>query len=509
MIKSSSLILSLIFFLFGYSKSEVTTPAVRFTFSESGIRSLEKEFLPVLMNQTKINLPDNNNKQHLDFIGTVELNITNSVLSFVDVDPERVSVKFGENATIYIDMVNITGMVNFDYVFKSGFYQNTSPGFVKVSNLTLRLVNQLSSQPNEIEPSKLSPAIEIKEVNIESIKVDINFQNMGNLEKFIKYLVDNLQSMMVETIKTELKKVLMNTNVEINKGLANIQLHSDIAGTNVSLDYTLADSPSVYGDLLEVNFNATIKDKISNTTYEGPLKTIPHIKNTTAPMDGFINQYLFDSIAYILYKANQTNYYLSNPLISTMSLALVIPELFQHYQAIKTVDIFLQAQESPQLQLTENLTIINLNYDSDFIVNLNETNKVTAFSANLSLTLNVSASMNQGTIKAKIYSININSFNVTNSSIGPINDKDLATNLNGFINGFLQVIENALNDFVKNIKIPSIYGVTFNDSIVESHEGYLQFAITPHLENKTNLIKAEEKTNFLNSGDYQFLKFLN
>lgn len=484
--------------------NDTDSPSIRLSLSQAGVDSLEMEFFPVFLTGKTIKLDDIILKQHLDFLGTIRLNITNCEFLLDGFKGDNVKILFNEPNSVLIYFKNLTGNINFNYSFQSGFYDNTSPGFVNVSNISIEILTDLLSQPNFYEEKKLSPKINITNFQSDIGGVDVYFNNLGNLEKIIKYLIDNVQEAFIKLIKEKLSLSSGDINKLINEKLAKLKLEADILKTNLTLGYTLSSDPQVFNKNLEFSINSTIVDKNINETYMGQKYPIPHAQtNSSELLTAYINQNVVESGIFILYKENKTNYFINSQNISaltTLTLGFVIPELYEHYKDTKRVDINLSAEKMPQISFQENSTSIEFDYLTDFIVHLNDTlnppQVETAFTADLKININFTILMNEGLLKAHINQIKINEFNVTNSNIGPIDDKNLPDKLNGFINEFLQVISNKIDDVLSKLKIPEFRGVNFNQTEIMIHPGYLQFSTTPHLDknhnNTLNLLSIEE-----------------
>jgi hypothetical protein len=483
---------------------DITSPSLRFSVSQAGVDSLESEFFPVFLTGEKIKLDDIIIKQHLDFLGTIRLNITDSQFLIDGFKGENVKILFNERNTVQIYFNNLTGNINFNYSFKSGFYENNSPGFVNVSNISIEIQTDLLSQPNFYEPTKLSPKVNITNFQSDIGGVDVNFKNLGNLEKIIKYLIDNVQEAFIKLIKEKLSLSSGNINKLINEKLAKIKLEDEVPQTNLTIGYTLSSDPQVLNKNLEFSLNTTIIDKNTNETYSGQPYPIPHaMSNSSELLTTYINENVVESGLFILYKENKTNYFINSQNISTLTtltLGFVIPELYEHYKDTKKVDINLNAEKMPQISFQENLTLIELDYLTDFIVHVNDTlnppQVETAFKADLKMNINFTILMHGGVLKAKLNEIKINKFNVTNSNIGPIDDKNLPDKLNGFLNGFLQVISNKIDEVLGKFKIPEFRGISFNQTEMMIHPGYLEVSTTPHVNknqnNTLNLLSIDE-----------------
>jgi hypothetical protein len=490
---------------------ESSSPGFKLAFSQSGIKSLEGELIPAILKSNSSFLPPIIIKQHVDFLGTIQLNITDIELKLDPFNETNIEIIFVEKQTIMTNLNKLSGKIIFNWLFKSGFYDNISPGYVQISNMTLKLNSTLFAQQNLLDTGKLSPGLNFTNVEIGNLNIDINFNKMGRMEQLIRYLIDNLQQNFIQLIKEKFTTNIPEINLNLNKALASIPLHYDIPKTNFTLDLTLADQPLIHNEILEINLNSTLVCKQHNETYEGPSYPIPHPSNTSALMDVYVNEFVFDSLLFLVFKENLTTFYIKadnySSFLNTFTLGLIIPQLSMHYNSTKNVDLNLNAKNPPDIKFGENLTEVYLDFLTDFIVRVNETAndtiKEVAFTADMGLKLNMSVDMQKGQAHVNMNEIIITNFTIVNSNIGPIQDKDLPDKLNGFIGGILGVLQTAIDGIVSKFKLPSFMGISLNQTDFSTHDGYLKFGITPIFSNST-----QRKQNSIIEEAMNELKFL-
>jgi hypothetical protein len=491
---------------------EVSAPGIKFAFSQIGIKSLEGQLIPAILKSNSSFLPPIIIKQHVDFLGTIQLNITDIEFKLDPFNETNLEITFVEKQTILTNLNNLSGKIKFNWVFMSGFYDNVSPGYVLISNMTLKLNSTLFAQPNLLDATKLSPGLNFTCVEVGTLNIDINFTNMGRIEQLIRYLIDNLQQNFIQLIKEKLVGNLPDININLNKALASIPLHYDIPKTNFTLDLTLAEEPEIHKEILEINLNSSIKCKEHNETYQGPSYPIPHPQNTSATLDAYVNEFVVDSLLFLLFKENLTTFYIKadnySSFLNTFTLGLIIPELSMHYKSTNNVDLNLKAKNPPDIKFAENLTEIYLDFLTDFIVRLNETAnetiKETAFTADMGLKLNMTVDMQQGLAHVNMNEIKITNFSIVNSNIGPIQDQDLPDKLNGFIGGILGVIQTAIDSLVSKFNLPSFMGISLNQTDFSTHDGFIKLGITPIFVNSTKNydIKYEARNELKFLGGY-------
>lgn len=127
-------------------------------------------------------LSDTSLKQKIDFIGTIEFNMTNIKFKFHDLPKSLLNITFVEPNKIQVLINNASASLDLKYTFRSNFYSSQGNATVKLSEISSSFASQLISIPNLKEKNKKGPGIEIESFAINSAELKFIFENEGPLE---------------------------------------------------------------------------------------------------------------------------------------------------------------------------------------------------------------------------------------------------------------------------------------------------------------------------------------
>ena len=474
-----------------YIYSEETGPNIRTAISQKSLDIIKNNLIPSYLNETTIDLKDLIIKQHIDFIGTIKLNITNNKLRFDKINPDQIEVLLMENSTINLNVKDMHGVIDFNYTFKSGFDDRKGTGNVTLKNLQIVVSSRVYAHPNIPEPKKLGPIFKIENIDLISAEVEIKFNDMGKIEKLVQYLVANIQTAFFTLIKNQLSgEFLTKIDETLFNKMVNMPLFIDIPNANLTIDYSLTKSPEVKNKYLELSLNAAIMSRANNISYTGTSVSVPEFSYGVDSIVTYINDYVIQSALYTLFNQNKLDVFINSekvPILTTFTLGVAIPELYEHYQSTKPVDISLDAKDYPKIGFNVNKTKINADYTADFVVKMNETYSERALVLDTKVLADFNLFLSAGKIKVVLNEIKLDQIAVQYSIIGEVKSDVLATNLNNLIFSFKKVIETSINDELSKFVIPSIAGISFEKSSLLEEEGYVQLKVEmdPVVKSKT------------------------
>jgi len=172
----------------------------------------------------------------------------------------------------------------------------------------------------------------------------------------------------------------------------------------------------------------------------------------------------------------------SSPL-NTTTVGTYVKQILDRYGKEKPIDLNCTSARTPKISFTKGDTSGQLAAECLFIVRNSSDLNETAFNALIDFTSKLDISLDKGVIKAKLKDINFNEIKITESKIGDINGESIK----GLLNLISTVIVEAINNqlFAKGITIPSISGISFNDTDINIFDGYVKFGMNPIFENTT------------------------
>lgn len=241
-----------------------------------------------------MNISDFSFKQKIDFIGTIELNMTNLKFKFHDLPKDLLNITFVEPNLIQLIINNATASLDFYYIFRSNFYSSEGKATVQLTEISSTFSTKLISIPNEKEKTKKGPGIEIESLLINSAELKFIFENEGPLEQILMAVMASLKSSLIGLINGQFNQVYKPlVNSEIHKFLANITLSFPLPNTTMTLHYSMNEDPSIQNNGLELSFEGYLTDE--KNPYDKKPYDIPHIGHSDADMAIHLSQYILDN----------------------------------------------------------------------------------------------------------------------------------------------------------------------------------------------------------------------
>jgi hypothetical protein len=465
--------------LLSISLCDEVYPGLRFGISNKALSKISSNLLPFFLNTKNITIPDIDINKHLDFIGTVALSITNNHVKLDKVTPEqfKFAVLQDKSAQIEIAINNVKGINNFDYDFKTGFYNSTGTGYFTV-DLSLVFKGEIIAVENQVSKTKLGPGMVIKDIELKMLNFDINFSTKGNLERLVKFFVVNLKTVVTSMFKTYVVNQKDQINVSLKNYFASLSLSIPLFA-DLFLDYSLVKSPSVINQqILDLSFDATIRS--SDSDFSGKPYTMPEITATSKDVDLYINQYITDSLIYNVYKKNILNFYIPSEkaplgLLDTTYISAILPGVGTLYGMGKKIDLQMTSYQQPKLEFKENYAKLDVYYDIAFIVRLDDKNE-TFLTTKAALTSKLNVFVKDGVVTATIKSLQLVELKVIQqTAIGEINLDSLKLQLDMIVQMLISYVDSIFSQI--GIPIPEVLGISFKKAEASFHEGYTVFAM--------------------------------
>lgn len=477
-------------------QQEKNDSALVFYLSEYGLKTVQKDLIPVVFNNYPIPLPlPGAFEQKIDFIGKLKLNITELSLKFDNISEEQMTIDFIENNnTINLTINQITGNLNFTYDFESGFYNNKATGNIIIKDMSAEISTEVGTVANAKNPEKLGPNLQIRYLNIPKTPLlSISFDAPGRVEMLVKFFFDLISNSISQSIVDNLTKEKVELfNKNITAFMSELELKNSF--NNITVDYSLSSAPVIKNRTLEVAFDALLAAEApSNYTYNGTKYAVPHVFYGQAPIYGFLNQYLIDGLFDILQHQNELNAFVPAELVQTALFSLdvkgiskFIPQIADNYNGTDKVDLNVSSLVTPQISFKDQKLKAAFNFAVDFEVrNSQKENKTeSAVALNFSLIADLGFSVQNAKLQIKIKSVEFTDVKVISSNIGEVDTEKIKSNVNLNVNIILLIYSTFNYDL--GIFLPKIAGISLNQTTVLPHEGYLEFGIIPQPDRKAN-----------------------
>lgn len=454
-------------------------PGIRMGLSNNGVRNMLNFIIPQIAEKS---LPMNGFaiSKHLDFIGTVFVNITNPVLKINSFDSKNTDIKFyekDEKVILDMDLKDLTGKIYFDYDFKSNFYNNKDSGYVLLTGTGLKIINSLFMLANKVDVEKFGPGVQINKIDLQQVNMDIEFNNLGNLEKIFVYLVKALNESFNKMIKQQLtQEKIDNINTMLLELLSNTKLITQVQG--IGLDYSLTERPKIVSDNLQISLNSTV---YSDTTgFYGPSHSIPDFSTATKYININIDEFVFDNSFKVLQDKKLLKQYIpgeTSSLLTTDYMETIISGMIDKYGKKRIVDLNLACSSPPDMKFADRKISFIAQILTGLVVNKEDLTKEEAVLLDIGIVGNVDLTIMNGYVKGKFNEITVSDIKVVSKRI----DKDIDPK--NLIFGFNFILKNSLDTinykvFGKDgIKIPDLFGINFDHSELTVQNGYLSIGI--------------------------------
>lgn len=464
---------------------EVIHPSLRYGLSNEQMKDIELIIISEFLNNKEVPLEDIKIKEKIDFLGTVELNITEIKFKFLNLTESALSVHFEEENIIRFALKEVKSILDFKYNFKSNFYSNDGKGAAKLNNATLTLVNSLTSIKNQKEPQKKGPGIQIESLELLSSDFTFEFDHAGSLEKIIQFVVINLKDALVEVLQKRFNEHYRPIfNKELEDYLSKIDLSFPITNTTLTVSYSMNENPHITNTGIEMSFEAEIYSE--EYKYPGKTYEIPHIIKSDSTIDLIVSQYLIDNYAYIMYKEGNLDFTVKSETTSPFNLTVsyldsVFPGLKEKYETTELIDLKLKAYDFPIVEFVEEKAVITLKHNMEVYVRKNDTTSELAVGGDTIIETEIKFSINKGEIKGEIEKLVMIQFKTTLTNIGEIDENQAVKGFNELIEFTLPVLNIVLQNSLSSIKIPSIGNVQLDQTDIKIHKNYISVGVNPYI----------------------------
>lgn len=371
-------------------------------------------------------------------VDSVELvNTTSAPAYFELAEPNLVTLKLHDVSTL----------VKFYYVFKSGFLNYKGNGSLAISETSFTTTLHVDSVNNK-------PQVFLQNTDVKIGKYVLTTE-----------LSSTLQNILVEALTAEIGTIQQTINDKVNTLgdtvnplLANVSYAFLIPNTNVVIDASLTDSTVVTNSLFGTAFlNATVYDQSNPQNYAGAKVELPILASLAGPLQALVsewavNEFLLNFYTYADFTIDEipAEYGVT---LTTTTLATFLPEIRNVYGDNVPVALRFYGTKdkaAPEVHVNNNLSG-KLTFANDILVNSGS-----GFSRALTLvwglSFDVSGTLTNFTVNATINSITLDALELADSQIGAVN----IDNAKAFLSNMYKVFLPVVNQQLANLTIPSI-----------------------------------------------------
>lgn len=478
-------LLSLISYIVSYDN-----PSLVYVLNEAQLKELEKIAIEKFLLNKELQIQDFHLKQRIDFIGTIQLDIIKQKFKFVHLTTDSMNIEFNDTNQLIFTLKDSKAELTFDYNFESNFYSNKGNGIISFSNALIRLKNKLTSVKNTLEPEKMGPCFEMMSLYLESVDMDIKFNNEGSLEKIIKGIILNLKDAFIETIQKKFNTDYINEiNDILRTSLSKMKLSFPVAPFGLIISYSMHDLPAIQNKLLTSAYNVEIYD--ANYKYEGKADNLPPINDTISSVDILLNQFIFENYLYIMYKQNRLNWYIKSEATKDFPMTVNLfsecfPKIQEIYKNNEPIDLNIVQIATPQVLFTEKQTKgqtnIILNSNIEFIVRKDKKAEI-AVAGNTTIDIEFEFELKDGKFSCTLTILEFKSFTTTKTIIGEVKPEEFLNGIKEITEPLIEIINPLINSLLDKIVIPSFLGIKFDHSSISIHNSFLQIGINPYITN--------------------------
>jgi len=451
----------------------------------------EKQYLPLLIEELgKINIPDT----HLDVdVGISTLHIVLSQIHFniANIRAEDIKITLQEPNIVCVKAKNISGNGSLAVHFKLGFLSETDHVNVQVKSVNIDADAVLTTQESQTVPGKLLPSAYISRINLD---VDFDFHIDGSLVAFVANLVKSvIKKYINEQIHSKLREIIMDeSKLVIADIVSQLPVYVPLGYKGLAIDYSLLSAPRVSNGYLLVNSNGAIVNLDSPISKEVSYKyiDIPDYDPLGKSIQMFLSEYSIETAINTLYETHLLDITINpedvpkeSPIqLNTSSLSILITGLSDYYGKDKKVKIYTNVTEIPTFEISDNLIKAEVVTELTFyaLLDSGEWDEALKFSTKV-LASGDAVVQTQGQISGHIHTLQLSESQLIETKIKDANVK----NIEIVFNFSSKLIIPILNEnFLKNItiKLPTIEGISFDDSTVEIKGGYLEMNVNPKFE---------------------------
>jgi hypothetical protein len=473
---------------------------IKLTIKEELIDSLEKDFIPQILQNLK-NFSLTNQTINYDLkITTLKINLDNIKINLNTSNFTVDNFKFNmvDPNKILLKITDLKGDINFDDKIKLSVFSTESHVNANLLKFNLNILLAL----NEIESKKIKGQM-LPSLNLENIDLDFDF-NYDISGDFISRLANYswVKSIIIKLVKSQINSIISSSlkksvNDYMNNLMISLPPYLDLKEKGLSLDYGIMEQPKVTNNsYLTINSKGLIVNTNISETLNPPFNITKNIEDfdfTNNPQknvelilsDYSLNSGLFTLFMMDILKININSEILPENFpvkINTTTLNVIFNGISDKYGEDIPSELLLKIIDTPKFNFKENAMNLNIPFQCSVFVLPENTEKQLAieFNGNLSLDLNLKIT-EKGKAEVNINTLDLSEVNVIQSNV----EKADLGNVQELINFVFRIgvpilNKNYLNSI--NFNLPKISGIDFSDMNLILKENFIDLHLNPNFE---------------------------
>jgi hypothetical protein len=473
---------------------------IKLTIKEELIDSLEKDFIPQIIQNLK-NFSLTNQTINYDLkITTLKINLDNIKINldnsnftennfkFIMVNPNKILLK----------ITDVKGDIIFDDSIKLSVFSTNSHVEAKLLKFNLNILFALNEIESKKNKGQMLPSLILENIDLD---FDFTYEISGD---FISKLANYswVKSIIIRLVKSQINSVLTSSlkksvNDYLNNLIISLPPYLDLKEKALSLDYGIMEQPKVTNNsYLTINTKGLILNTNISETLNPPFNFTTNITDFDFTNDSeknvelIISDYSLNSGLFTLFMMDILKININSEIlpenfpvkINTTTLNVIFNGISDKYGEDVPSEMLLKIIDTPKLNLKENGINLNVPFKCIIFVLTENTEKQLAieFNGNLSLDLSIRITEN-GKTEVNLNSVDLSEVNVIQSNV----EKADLGNVQELMNFVFRIGVPILNKkYLNDIKLnlPKISGIDISDMNLLLKENFIDLHLKPNFE---------------------------
>ena len=449
--------------------------------------NFEKKILPQIIKKLGvINIED---KEFVE--AKVTIKITNNQIKLDDISPNSIRVTFVEPNKLKINIENISASGSMDVNFKLVLSESDHVN-IKITKLQINGEFKLITTESKKENGKLIPSAELISLVID---LDFDFEIKGSIIASIATIVKKLIfNYIKEYAKKKINELITAQSKEIISNLVEqIPIFIPI-GSDLAIDFSLIDAPKILNDFIIINVNGAVVNINNKKTNLKPQQcNLPAINPKGKQVQSFIPDFTLITLLDTAYKNGLLDISFNSDEIKNQInikvIGSIIDGIVNRYGSDLPVNIRLRITSPPKLVINNSIKV-ELDGEISFqaVLNSGATEDFLTFSSHISLNFNGNLSPG-GQFKGQISNVKLKNL-VLIKSFFKFANVIIEKLVNTATTVCIPIINRKLAQSLV-VKLPTIFGITLDDSNIDIHSNFIEIDINPQFHDLTSFLLLE------------------